>query len=101
MREQIEFLEHAATRPNVVIQILKPGAGGRAGVGTSFSLLRLKLRHLSDVAYLEHIDDAVFLDSPAKADRYKIAMERLPIAAGEPQHALTTLRTALVGIPTG
>jgi hypothetical protein len=98
MREQIEFLIRAANRPNVIVQILKRGAAAREGFSTSFSLLRLRLESLADVAYLEHIGDALFLDRPDKSDRYRQAMTRLSIAAGEPRAALETLKEALADI---
>lgn len=97
MREQIEFLRTAAEQPNVVIQILPPGAGGRVGIATSFSLLRMS--GIPDVAYIEHIGDALFLDRPDKADRYAIAMNRLGVEAGEPQDAKATLEESLADIP--
>lgn len=99
MREQIEFLKEAAKRPNVTIQILPPGVAARAGVGTAFSLLRLRLKRLPAVAYLEYIDDALFLDDPDKADRYEFAMNRLTIAADTPGETVATLTEALNKIP--
>ena len=90
MREQIDFLAAVVEQSNVVIQILPPGAGGAAGVDTSFSLLRLK--SLSDVAYVEHVSDALFLDQPDRTDRYAMAMARLSILAGRPSDAVAALR---------
>jgi transcriptional regulator with XRE-family HTH domain len=99
MREQIEFLIRAADRTDIVIQVLPRGAGFRAGVATSFSLLRLALESVADIAYLEQIDDAIFLDDPDKADSYQNAMEWLSIHAGKPDEALETLKEALAKIP--
>lgn len=95
MREQIEFLIEAADRPHVTIQVLPWGMGARLGIDNSFSLLRLRLRELSDVAYLEHIGDAYFLDDPNRADRYEIAMNRLTLAAGTPAESVEALKEAL------
>jgi transcriptional regulator with XRE-family HTH domain len=89
MREQLEFLAAAAERSNVVIQILPYGAGRAAGVDTSFALLRL--RGLSDVAYVEHVSDALLLDQPDRTDRYALAMARLSILAGPPADAAAAL----------
>ena len=44
------------------------------------------------VAYLEHIDDAVFLNDPRKADRYELAMNRLMIEADMPDKTLIPRR---------
>lgn len=96
MREQIEFLAAAAEVSNVVIQILPRGAAGAAGIATSFSLLRL--RSLSDVAYVEHVSDALFLDQPDRTDRYALAMIRLSILAGHPEDTPAALREALAAL---
>jgi hypothetical protein len=98
MREQIEFLIDAAQRPNVVIQVSPSGAGGYVGVGNSFSILRLRVGDLSDVVYLEHIDDALFLDDTSKSDPYRIAMTELAIEAGEPRDTMSKLKEALAVI---
>jgi hypothetical protein len=93
MRDQITFLHQAVQHRNVNVQILPPGAGGRAGVATSFSLLRNN--GLPDVAYLEHIGSAFFLDNPTVSEPYEIAMNRLAVAAGHPRATPGTLTEAL------
>jgi transcriptional regulator with XRE-family HTH domain len=95
MREQIEFLLRTAEQRSAVIQVLPSGAGGRAGIGNSFSLLRLRVQNLSDVVYLEHIDSALFLESPGKSDPYRSAIELLSIEAGEPEDTTSQLEKAL------
>ena len=77
MREQIDFLAQVAELPQVHIQILPSWAAGQAGIGDSFSMLRLRMKGLSDVVYLEHIGSALFLEHPDDLDPYKIAMTRL------------------------
>ncbi|MEU8606778.1 helix-turn-helix transcriptional regulator [Actinoplanes sp. NPDC048791] len=96
MRDQIAFLEKAIQHRNVNIQILRPGAGGRVGVATSFSLLRNK--GLPDVAYLEHIGSAFFLDDPTVSEPYEITMSRLAVAAGRPEDTPQILTEALKAI---
>jgi hypothetical protein len=96
MRDQIAFLQQTVQHRNVNIQILPPGAGGRVGVATSFSLLRN--RGLPDVAYLEHIGSAFFLDDPTVSEPYEIAMSRLAVAAGHPGDTPQTLTEALTAI---
>jgi hypothetical protein len=46
-------------------------------------MLRLRLKCLPDVVYLEHIGSALFLENPDDLNPYKIAMSRLRVAAGE------------------
>jgi transcriptional regulator with XRE-family HTH domain len=54
MRRQIVYLRDVAARENVTVQILPPGAGGIAGIGNSFSLLRLRGEALPDVVSRTH-----------------------------------------------
>lgn len=64
MAEQVQFLIDAAKHSNVHIQVLPTKAGWDAGVGNSFSILRLRMQSVLDVIYLEQIGSAFFLDSP-------------------------------------
>jgi transcriptional regulator with XRE-family HTH domain len=91
MREQIDFLLQTAEQHSAVIQVLPSGAGGGIGVGSSFSVLRFRGKALLDVVYLEHLDNATFLDSPSETDPYRIAMERLAAKAGDPRHTTSKL----------
>ena len=65
------------------IQILPLSAGGYAGSGTSFSLLRLRNRKLLDVVYLEQLQSAQFFTEAWQCDPYFEAWSRLCWAAGE------------------
>jgi transcriptional regulator with XRE-family HTH domain len=95
MSRQIASLIDATRDKNTTIQILPAGAGGGAGIGNSFSLLRLYGEGLPDVVYLEHIDDAQFLDNAGKSDRYRWAMEQLALAACKPRDTEAVLTGAL------
>jgi hypothetical protein len=55
-------------------------------------------RGLPDVAYLEHIGSAFFLDDPTVSEPYEIAMSRLAVAAGHPGDTPQTLTEALTAI---
>ena len=94
MRQQIDFLAQVAAKPQLHIQVLPSGAAGRVGIGNSFSMLRLRLKNLSDVVYLEHIGSALFLENPDDLDPYKIAMTRLSLAAGKAEETTDALRNA-------
>ena len=50
--------------PNVQIQVLPFDAGGHAGAGGAFSILRFPYRELSDVVFLEHLTSGIYLDRP-------------------------------------
>ncbi|GAA2617424.1 transcriptional regulator [Paractinoplanes durhamensis] len=98
MREQIEFLIRSACLRNVTLQVLPRGDSFRAGFTTPFSLLRLD-PSVADVAYLEQMDHAFFLDDPDRADSYRQAMTLLGYHAGEPSTTLETLQKALTELP--
>jgi transcriptional regulator with XRE-family HTH domain len=81
LREQIESLIEAARMPNVQIQVLPFDAGGHAGAGGAFSILRFPYRELSDVVFLEHLTSGIYLDRPQDVDQYAEAIGRLFIEA--------------------
>jgi hypothetical protein len=94
MREQINFLLYALRQGNVMIQILPSGTGGYTGVATSFSILRLRIKTLADVVYLEQIASAQFLHESHDVEPYEIAFNRLGITALEPRDTITELEKA-------
>ena len=94
MREQIDCLIQAVTHHHIPIQILQRGNGALTGVGTSFSLLRLPIRGLADVVYLEQIAGALITPTPDQSDPHRLAMERLSQAAAEPNNTLFELKKA-------
>ena len=93
MREQLEFLVRASALPNVQIQILPVGSD--AGVGNSFSILRLPTTHLLDVVYLEQMDSAQFFSERNRCDPYLAAMERICAAAREPAQTVKVIEQIL------
>jgi transcriptional regulator with XRE-family HTH domain len=95
MRDQIAFLIEAARRRNVTIQILPPSGGIAAGIGTSFSLLRLHGEGFPDIVYLEHIDNALFLADATESDNFRSAMDELAVGACRPKSTEAVLAGAL------
>jgi transcriptional regulator with XRE-family HTH domain len=82
--EQLRYLRKQSERPTFTLQVIPYGAGGYA-VPTGFSVLRFAERDLPDVVYVENLTNALYLDKQPEVDRYLLAMERLSLAAGEPQ----------------
>jgi hypothetical protein len=95
MRDQIAFLIEAARRRNLTIQILPPSGGIAAGIGTSFSMLRLHGEGFPDIVYLEHIDNALFLADATESDNFRSAMEELAVHACRPESTEAVLTGAL------
>lgn len=94
MREQIEFLIRATRLQNVRIQIL-PFDAGRAVVGNSFSILRLRIKEFLDVVYLEQIDSALYFSDPNESDPYALAMNHIGVEARRPDETVAILERIL------
>jgi hypothetical protein len=91
MDEQLTFLAEAAQRRNVRIQILPIKDGLRTNAGNSFTIFRLRSVHLTDVVYLEHLDNADYLADTDRCEPYKQHLEEIGVAAlplGDTQRAL-------------
>lgn len=84
MRSQIEYLAEATKLPHVRLQIVRFRAGGHAGVGGAFTLLRFGDRDLPDVVYVEQLTSALYIDKRDDVDEYVAAMERLSVQANPP-----------------
>jgi transcriptional regulator with XRE-family HTH domain len=84
MRAQIEALASSAALPNVRLQVMPFRAGGHAGAGGSFSILRFPDPELPDVVYIEQLTSALYLDKPEDVEPYATAIEVLCIKAEPP-----------------
>jgi transcriptional regulator with XRE-family HTH domain len=95
LREQIEALVAATTRPNVRLQIVPFDIGGHAAAGGAFTILRFPERDLSDVVYVEQLTSALYLDKREDLDLYAETMERLCLEAYPPSRTAETLAAIL------
>jgi hypothetical protein len=95
LREQIEALITATTRPNVRLQIVPFDIGGHAAAGGAFTILRFPERDLSDVVYVEQLTSALYLDKREDLDLYAETMERLCLEAYPPSRTAETLAAIL------
>lgn len=95
MHDQLHALAHAATRPNVHLQIMPFGAGGHAAAGGAFTILRFPDEDLPDVVYLEHLTDARFLTKRDEVERYSSTAARLIVEAETPGRTADILCDAL------
>ncbi|WP_164466008.1 helix-turn-helix domain-containing protein [Actinoplanes teichomyceticus] len=93
MRRQLDFLIRATDLPHVRIQIVKRGAC--AARSNSFSILRLRSARLSEVVYLEQLDDALFIEDVAKSEPYRIAWSEIGIVACKPEDTRRILEQTL------
>jgi transcriptional regulator with XRE-family HTH domain len=84
MREQLGRLIEVAALPNVTVQVMPFRRGGHAGAGGSFTVLRFAQPELPDVAYIEQLTSALYLERRADVDHYLEVMNRLSADALTP-----------------
>jgi transcriptional regulator with XRE-family HTH domain len=101
MRAQIEALIDASSVLNVRLQVIPFRAGGHAGAGGAFSLLRFPDPDLPDVVYIEHLTGALYLDRREDVDHYAEAVGRLFIEAEPLTRTKEILRAAARDIGDG
>jgi transcriptional regulator with XRE-family HTH domain len=84
MRAQVARLLEATELPGVVLQVLPLAIGAHPGMVTAFTILRFPDEALPDVVYLEHLDDAVYLDRRETVDHYYHVMELISARSATP-----------------
>ena len=75
--------------PHVRFQVVPFGAGGHAGAGGSFSVLRFADRDLPDVVYIEQLTSAMYLEQRQDVEHYLEVMDHL---SGEALTPAATIR---------
>ncbi|HEX6673875.1 MAG TPA: helix-turn-helix transcriptional regulator [Actinomycetes bacterium] len=84
MRAQVERLLEATELPNLILQVLPLGAGAHPALVSAFSLLRFADQDLPDVAYIEHLTSALYLNKREEVDQYMHAMETICVRSAVP-----------------
>jgi hypothetical protein len=84
MRAQLERLIEATEQPNLTLQVLPFAAGAHPAMVGAFSLLRFADRELPDVVYVEHLNNATYLDRREEVERYLDVMESLAVGSEPP-----------------
>jgi transcriptional regulator with XRE-family HTH domain len=84
MRAQLERLIEAAELPNVTLQVLPFAAGAHPAMVGAFSVLRFADQELPDVVYVEHLNNASYLDRREEVERYLDVMESLCVGSAPP-----------------
>lgn len=91
-RGQLEHLVEVAGRPGVTVQILPFRSGSHAVAGGAFCILRFADPDLPDIAYLEQLLSAMYIDRPDQVDRYTELMDRLCVESLTPKDTIAHLR---------
>ena len=84
MRGQLGRLIEVAALPQVTVQVVPFRRGGHAGAGGSFTVLRFRQADLPDVAYIEQLTSALYLERRNDVDHYMEVMNRLSAEALTP-----------------
>jgi transcriptional regulator with XRE-family HTH domain len=95
MRAQVARLLEATKLPSVVLQVLPLAIGAHPGMVTAFTILRFSDEALPDVVYLEHLDDAAYLDRRENVDHYYHVMEVISGRSATPEETLEVLAKIL------
>jgi hypothetical protein len=66
-------------------------AGGHAAAGGPFTILRFSEPDLPDIVYLEHLTNAVYLDTKRDTVEYLAIMDNLCIQAQSPSRTINFL----------
>ncbi|MQA03134.1 MAG: helix-turn-helix domain-containing protein [Streptosporangiales bacterium] len=86
MRDQWQHLLDLTRLPTVSVQIV-PFSSGGGGAEGPFTLLRFAEPELPDVAYLEHLSGALYLDKRSEVDLYAKVFHRLVTTAATPDES--------------
>jgi transcriptional regulator with XRE-family HTH domain len=92
MRAQLEHLLKLRDLKNISVQIMPFRFGGHAAEGGAFSILRFPEPELPDVAYVEQLVSALYLDKREQVDRYGQIFDRLTVDSQPPELSAETLQ---------
>jgi hypothetical protein len=73
-------------RPNITIQVVPNHLSGYAAEG-SFNILRFAEPELPDIAYVEHLGGALYLDGVSEIETFSLALDRLMVDADTPERS--------------
>ncbi len=87
-RGQLRALHEAARRDNITVQVMPFRVGGHAGEAGAFTILRFPEPELPDIAYIEQLTGAMYLEKDDDLDHYTAAMERLCVQSASPEESM-------------
>lgn len=90
-RAQIHHLIEIAELPNITLQVLPFSAGTHPAAGGPFTILHFAEPGIPDIAYLEQLTSAVYLDKQRDTDNYLTIMNQLRVTAYSPTDTTTFL----------
>lgn len=95
LKEQLEFLLEMIKLPTISLQVVPFTVSGFA-VESAFTLLQFAEPELPNIAYVEHLNGALYLEKPDELELYGRAFDRLTVDAETPDRTkqLLTKRIA-------
>jgi len=97
LRAQLEYLLEVTELPNVSVQVLPWHLSGYAAQG-AFSLLRFAEPELPNIAYVEHLTGALYLEKLDEIEEYSRSLDRLAVDAETPDRSRQLLSKRLAEI---
>ncbi|MGC4938668.1 helix-turn-helix domain-containing protein [Kribbella sp. DT2] len=95
LRGQLESLLDSTRELYTTIQVLPFDSGRHRATAGAFSVLRFSDAELPDIAYVEHLTSALYLDKPHDVEKYSVAMDTLTVAAPPPKESERLILDAL------
>ncbi|HWC80418.1 MAG TPA: helix-turn-helix transcriptional regulator [Pseudonocardiaceae bacterium] len=95
--EQIDHLLELTSMPHISLQVVPYDMSGYAAEG-AFTLLRFAEPELPNIAYIEHLTGALYLEKLDEIEAYSRAMDRLAVDAETPEQTrqlLTKVRAEI------
>ncbi|HJP75527.1 MAG TPA: helix-turn-helix transcriptional regulator [Pseudonocardiaceae bacterium] len=86
LRAQIDHLLELTTMSHITLQIVPYRISGYAAEG-AFTLLRFAEPELPNIAYIEYLTGALYLEKPDEIEVYSRALDHLAIDAETPDHS--------------
>jgi hypothetical protein len=83
LRDQIDHLQEMIAQPNVSVQVV-PFRKSGSSAESAFTLLRFAEPELPNVAYVEHVAGALYVDKLDEVEIYSRAMDGLAVSAETP-----------------
>jgi hypothetical protein len=87
-RAQLRALLDSARLQNITVQVMPFRVGGHAGEAGAFTVLRFPEPELHDIAYVEQLTGAMYLERDDDMDHYGAAMERLCVQSASPEESV-------------
>ena len=91
MHRQLDRVMELSDLLNVTLQVVPFDAGGHAGAGGSFTMLRFLAEEVPDIVYIEQLTSALYLDKREDVDHYLEVMDCLGTEAPTPAESLSLI----------